>query len=794
MSKNLNWTPQKVYQVSEQMQTAERLRAQDRALIDNQFNGGRPYTPDEVKTYQIHVNVNFLEGARRLSSAINQLNNALVFKERFFTAKSKKGDPEKKDNWSEVFTKNIHKPLKHGESGIRQMFLLKSRNASVALHGIGPIMWMKESRWRGRYIPLEDLLIPTDTLCDFSNLMFFAVNLYLTTAEFFDMTHGDETDSGWDMPTVEKIITELIKPDKIQGDQYFTLIDQPEKRAEWLKQNRYTWAYDAATTIKLRMFFYKDHDTKKWHRCVILREAVGQQAPDKQEKFLYDGSRTSFADQISHIMHVQFGDNSLVAPLKYNSVRGLGVMLYSAVELMNRVRCELAQHVLFNLKTLLKISNPNDRDRPKVLDWSQYSVVEDGVTMIPAQERYQIDSRLVESFQSQMKQLMGESSASYVKDIQAESSQPRTATETNVLSNEANVQVSAMLQSMYGQEEFYWQEEVRRFLDPHSEDPEVKEFQEQCRSDGIPDDLMVFDNWEIAVERVLGAGDQSMATQEASLLLSQRQWMDAPSQRIVERKWVTTISRDPKMGELLVPHNPNMATPGTIAAEDVFATLMLGIPATVRQGIDRTNYVESLIGMMGAKISQISQLDNMGTPQDVIGLQSVGQHIGQNIQILSQDPANKQKVKLYSDEIGKLMNLVKAFQQRQQQAAKAKQPAKESISINYSDAPPDIQRQMEQAAGFQPSQIPPEQADPKLAKAQQQMVLKEKQFNQKQHHQQISFALEQARKHAAASQDLSLDQLRQQHELINKNLTTAVDLHNKMQMQEAQTSTNGEKD
>ncbi len=45
------------------------------------------------------------------------------------------------------------------------------------------------------------------------------------------------------------------------------------------------------------------------------------------------------------------------------------------------------------------------------------------------------------------------------------------------------------------------------------------------------------------------------------------------------------------------------------------------------------------------------------------------------------------------------------LEQQQQQAEQA-QKAKESVMINYKDAPPDIQRQMEQAAGFQPAQTP----------------------------------------------------------------------------------------
>ena len=661
-----------VCKICDEIQKVENLRALDRALINNLFNGGRPYTTDEAEKFQIQVNVNWQEGNKLLQDANRQINNALIFKERLFTATSRGGKPEKRDDYSQTFTRLIHDPLKFGRTGRRHAFLLRSRNAAAALHGIGPIMWLNTFRWLGRFIPLEDLLIPTDTLIDFSNLSMFAVNLYLTQAEFFDMAHGDKVDKGWDVKIVEKILDDLSDPSQMQGsNQTLTFQEQPEKRVEQFKQNRCFLDSDAVKTVKLRMFFFKHPKKGDWYRCAVLRENTP--SVDATKDFIYDGRSEPYCDGIEKILHVQFGDNSLCAPLKWPSVRGLGVMLYSPVECNNRVRCETVQHLLLNLKTLLRVSNPPDRDRPKMLDLSQYSVVEDGVSIIPNTERHQIDPRLVEYVQSQMRQLMSESSASFVQDINDGSSKEMTATETNARVQSVNVQVSAMLQSMYSQEMYYYEEIVRRFLDKNSDDDDVEDFQSKCIAAGIPKALMVASNWKISPERVLGAGDQFIAGQEANSLLGQSQRFDPNSQRIILKKWVTTITRDPAMAELLVPSDQNQATPGTIAAEDVFGTLMNGISASIREGIDRTSYVEALLGLMASKIQQIASIDAMGTPHELIGLKTTGDHIGKNIQILEMDPENKQKVKMYGDALGKLMNEIKAFEQRQQEAAKAAQ-------------------------------------------------------------------------------------------------------------------------
>jgi signal transduction histidine kinase len=234
-----------------------------------------------------------------------------------------------------------------------------------------------------------------------------------------------------------------------------------------------------------------------------------------------------------------------------------------------------------------------------------------------------------------------------------------------------NLQVNAMLQSAYIQEMYLWEEVVRRFLSKNSEDNEVIEFQKQCKKDRIPDFLMVPENWQIDPERVLGGGDQFLAKQEADSLLSQSQRFDPNSQRQILRKWVATTTRNPDMADNLVPNDPVQADAGTFAAEDVFGTLMQGIPTSIREGIERTSYIQALLGMFGSKVQQIMQTGGVGTAENIIGLQTVGQHIEQNIAILEQDATQGEFVKVASDELGKLMNEVKGFQQRLQQQMEA---------------------------------------------------------------------------------------------------------------------------
>lgn len=749
-------SPEKVAEICEEMQRVESLRAKDRALIDNLANGGRPYTPEEVERYSIQINVNWGGLNKKTQDANRQINNATLHVGRFASFKSKGGHPEKRDEYSRKFTENMHAPLKRGGSGKRHYFLLRNRNAMLTLHGLGPILWMNDYGWLGRNVALEDLLIPTDTLIDFSNLLYFAVNLYLTAGELVDMTHGEKTKKGWKLTAVRKILDHLqIYPPDRGSDNWE---NQPERLVELFKQNRCATDTDRVARVKMRLFLFQDPESKKWFRRIILREDIGGVLAKDQFIFKSD---EPFADNINHILHVQFGDNVLNAPLKYPSVRGIGTMLYSPEECSNRMLCQYVQHVFESLLQWFRISDPIDHARVKAIVLRQYGILEDGMSVVPQNERHQIDPQLVESALSKFRQIAAENSSSYVQDINDGTKKEMTAFEARARLSNVNEMVSGTLQGMYLQEGFYYEEVMRRFLQSNPSDEDVKEFQAACKRDGIPDELMKPDNWTVEVEKVLGGGDRMLAQEEASALLTQSPRFDPSKQRIILRKWVLAMTGDSAMADVLVPDMPPKATDGTVAAEDVFATLMRGVPVSLREGIDHVGYVEAMLGMLTASIERVKQADNMGTIQDVVGFETVSGDIQQHLDLMSADESNNERVKQYADHLGKLMNDVKGFAQRLAEAANT---AQEQTGI-------DPQAQAKADSMMMLARVKAEIDQMKADKKAQQGEQKDRQ-------KQISFLLEESRKNQKLTADMKREDIAQRQQLAHEQMTKAMELMN----------------
>lgn len=663
-------TPSDLLKIINDIEYSLLPRSSDLSLINTQFDGGRPFTPEEEKEHQIQVNANFLEGYKIAQDAILQVNTALLYKPRFCTARCVSGRATDRAEFTEKLTNNFNRMLKRGPSGKKFQYRMLNRDGALTLHAVGPMWWSNDYEWMPKFVPLDDLLIPTDTPLDFSDeLGYFGINSWLTPWQLYRMTQSEKRDPGWDKTMGMEILKSLECCRNFSPD-YF---DKPEKMEELWKQRSVYLNSDAVPKLKITTFYHQDTETGQWWRQVLVRENQAVNISDAyKDKFLYNG-KEPFADSVDQIIHVQYANGSVVAPFKYRSLRGLGSILYSVIELMNRLRCQFTQHIFSNLVPLLRVDNPGDRDRPRMLNMQPYSVVEQGITFVKAEERHQIDPRLVETGMAEFRQLMTESSASYVQDIDNGTGKAQTLGEAQIKLQSANKIVSAMLQCSYSQEGFLFEEILRRALNPTSTDPDVKKFQAACKRDGIPSSLMIPEYWEVEIEKVFGAGDQTLAQQQATSILAISPQLDPTSQRKVRRQYIAVMTQNPDLANDLVPKEQAKVTDGRKAAEDVFGTLMQGAEVGLREGIEQRDYVAAMLTMMEAVISRIEQTDQLGTPQEVMGLNNVAQNVSQHIEILSADPAEKAAVVAAGKELGKLMNMVKAYGQRQAEAKQKSQ-------------------------------------------------------------------------------------------------------------------------
>lgn len=771
------------------------IQSQNRVKILDAANCVPPLEPDEALKLGIKVNVNFGGLLVTLTKARSQLLSAFLNNQNFFQVKLPAAPIEHQADWEAFITNEINRPLRDSLSYFE---LHRSRWSSVVTHGVGPMMWMHDDKWLPSFVAMADLRIATDTTLDFKNLSWFARRVSYTPFELLGEATSTNANNHWDAKAVTIILKSYKECNTTDALNNYNWNDDVEKIAELWKQNGGFWGGDAMPSIPLWHFYFLDTDERGvngWYMRVVP-EAQVQGTTDQE--FLWE-SETPVGRAWQELVHCQYGDLSTDAPFKYHSVRGLGYALLEPWFYENITFCRGLQHAHDNFNIWLRTSDPVEKARAQVQEFGNFSMVRSGLTIIPQNERHQIDPELFEAMLSKLKQLQGEASSSYTQASDNGTAKEQTAFETRVKNEQVNAMMSGILLQAFKYESYADKEIARRFCLKNSTDPDIIKFQARCKAKNIPPEWLDIEQWEVEPVTPLGMGNPTIAMSMVEQLMAQRGAYSPQAQQEILHEFTLVTTKDPRKAQRWVPMTGKTTeSDASREAVGLFGTLMTGVPVPLAQSnlIDQIN---ALMPLFAGKIVQITQRDNMATVDEAAGLQNVSSYLSQCIQQLSQDEQAKSKVKQYSDSLGKLNNEMKAVIQRgaeEQQAKADQQKLSESLTIAYKDAPPDVQRQIEQKLGFQPSQMPdPEQESnahqmahelaSTTAKHQQQAAIDQAKFAADQSRQNETHQAQQRRDNASLIAENQRKDALTASELARKKAITDAEVESKKKVEKA---------
>lgn len=700
---------QVVEQLAYELKLADFPRGQNRARINQLFNGWPPYSAEEEQENNIQINVNDLSGTRLAHDARSQLYSAFLKPGKYFSLTTDAGPPHKRQEYSAIATTELNKIMKRS---IDYFECYRSKFASDVLHGIGPAAWESEEALLPDPIGVEDVLIPGKTLLTMKNLPLFMIYRSFTAPELIKLTRGPQVDPGWQMDVVDAVLEWVDRETMELYGSTWPEVWSPEKMQERVKGDGGFYPGDTVPTIDcFDGYFWKDDGKESgWVRRIILDSwgtpaLVGGNLTMQRRRgkkplgngkdlydvtkgqFLYTSGQRYFAQRREHIISFQFADLSAVAPFQYHSVRSLGFLVYALCHLQNRMRCKFNEAVFEALMMYFKVKTMDDAQRALKLDLINRGFIDDTLTPLTAQERYQVNTALVELGINSNSALIEQHASSFTQNSnfskdRVEKTRYQVMAEVNAMTS----LISAGLMQAYQYQEFEDREIVRRAFRPNTKDLGAQLFQSRLKTADFPEKLMCADAWDTQHERVLGAGNQTLEMGIAEWLMTNREKFDPDPQREILRKATFAVTGDPGFSNLLVPEEP-VVSKSIHDAQSASATLLMGLPMALVQGINHQEYAQALLATMASEISKITQRNNVATPEELTGLQNLagqtitgqpikGNGIADHIGVLATNKDDQATVKELSDQLGKLMNLVKAFAQRlqkQQQAAAQKQ-------------------------------------------------------------------------------------------------------------------------
>lgn len=679
-------TPDKLRSAITSLDEVERRRSLNRVRVVETFEGFPPMSQADADKQGLRINCDWKEAPLMFADAAGQYYNAFVGPGEFFSVTIKNAPQEKMTEFNAFVTdqiKTIMTRCEHYDA------LWDNKAAGVVMHGTGLQMWNDPDCWCPDYVAIEDFRCPTDVDLSFRNLPWFAVYRNYTPGEIVEKMGSKNSDPGWNkkaLGIIFKAIEDAPFRESFQNDDWRS----PEKMVERIKEMSGYMTSDAAPSIPMWDCYYKDDKGKILRRVVADQDTPG--LSELKDEWIYTSKDRSVADEWSQVIHLLPGDLSNKPPRKYHSIRSLGFTLVEPAFWLNVTRCYLVQHTIMTFKPWLRVQDPNDRARALFVEIGNSCILQDGVSIVPWEQRHRIDPQLVQFVMSNLKQLMGEAGNTYTQDIDSGTQKERTAYETSVLVNMVNSSLSRLLLKAYKKESYAYREICRRLCKKGSLDADAKEFQEACKKKGIAEDFLNVSKWRIEPTTTLGQGNKQLAISRANQLMQAKTQFPPESQNEILYLWTCAVCEDPALAARLTKRGQQEKV--TNAKHDAalsFGPLMQGVRVDPMGGFSPIEQIETLLEKMGEFLQSV-QAVGLPSMREIFGLHAVEAYVSFQIEQLAQDPREKDRVKQYGDALGQMMNQVKKLQQNVQQAEAAKN---QSNAVDLQERQAEMQQKLQ---------------------------------------------------------------------------------------------------
>lgn len=648
------------------LKTDDTQRALNRAAIDRLFDGEAPFTEKEAIDNHFYTNVQPLMAPRIAQQARQQLSRATMRGRIRFSVDVDLGDMNLAKFVSGEITRLINLPIVRSKAYRTVCFGV---DATLFLHGRGPVIWDDTHRWLPRTLGLEDFKVPSSTFTDFSNLSHFAVYQEISVAELYRKISGKFVDPGWRVERVKRLLDdltkEIVKSERTTDETYF-----PEKVAQTVKEDGAFWASDKVPTARCWWFFELEEVDGRmgWKRYLFSDESDARlRELGDQDDFLFKDESGKIGD-IHQIVQVQYADGCNKAPFRYHSVRGPGYLLYPVMQLLNRLFCRSNDAIFEACNQLFRNVGESDREKLMQVVLSNMSIMPNGVDYVPANERYTVNHNLLKFGMDMMRQYVSENAAAFTAETESGTQKEMTATQVMARVQEAAQLVQGIVATKADYQADQYEEIARRFTITNSRDADVRAFRESALALGLPKEALDFDRWTVRGETALGGGNKVLEMASATELMRARAAFNPQAQQTILRRYATAVLDDAQDAYELVPMEPQGPSKTSMFANIAVGTLLQSVPVQLEEWIILDEYAMILVGLLQTKIAGLVQAQVQPSAETVGGIMFTAQHIEAVIQQIGADEAKQPFAKMLMERLKQIMQPVDGWMAALQQA------------------------------------------------------------------------------------------------------------------------------
>ena len=478
-------SPMAARAIAESLWDDDEERRRQRGTVQGLADGNRPYDPHKLReaNQSFRTNVNWREAESFLQQAVSAFYDIFAESENYATVDVELDNLEDSQRASGMVTEAFD-ALQKSDDTFDYTIQIGLHN--MVLHGCGPIVFNDPTSWKCDVINAGDILLPSKAKSHTKSWEIAVIKVSKLPSEIYQHIKNESAarTAGWDVEEARHLMVCSHHTDSMNKQ------DDWEDYQEKIRNND-LFIDSESDEIDIYNILFKEFDGTISQVMVSATEGTGRWLYRKQGKY-------KSWDQIIHPFYYDRGTGT------HHSVKGLGIKMFGALEIKNRLTCSVVDAAFQQAQTLL---SPNDSDSAQQLSIAQmgpFAVLPPGFTVQqnrlsgvlegPIAVGRQLESTLQSNLSQYRQRLENQLGAN-----------PRSATEIQAIVAQASTLGKTQLQRFYEQLDAFYSERFKRALKATDED--AKAFQAKIKGMGIS--LSALKKAKVTATRSVGAGSAS---------------------------------------------------------------------------------------------------------------------------------------------------------------------------------------------------------------------------------------------------------------------------------------------
>lgn len=673
---------------------AERVRAQNRARINGMWNGNKPWPKLAAKGQGERANFTLREFEGFVAAAKTPYY-ALAFKaERFINLTLDYGDadPSMLAEWALKIATRYQYANEDDDS--LDMHMQRSQ-LQMVVFGSGPMVWEDATDWKATSRMAGQLLLPDDASADIEDWETAGCPRSYLPTKLWDLVKNEESATAmrWNVAAVKRAIMKA-QPDAIVsawGNQWERYEQDIRKSA---------LGFNARSKRIVVADLYQKEFTNRISHFIVLQESDGAVMPEDSEDpnsgflFRHIGRYECFGEFVCPFLYDVGPDG------QWHSVKGAGPKIFDYCSASDKLTMRGLDGAMLATGPVLKAKDTKALSQTAITAIAGATVV--GPDYEVQQQRVMPDLQSPLLMKRDLQSTLQSNTGQYRQRVSEENQEP-TLGQAQMNMQQQNVLGEGDASRYCHQLDRFHKERFRRLLVmgkklyakrknitpvdienetalSASEKGALKFYRGCVVQDGIPEEIMVFENFcRIKAVRLVGNGSSQMRVMIGKEMLSLLPTMNERGRTFALRMFASALG-DETMADAIYPA---YGTPQQADSHISVATLENNALKTPNAEV-AISPEQDHVTHFGVHLKSVAQhaqqiQAGQGDPHELLlHLEQAGPHTHEHLQAIAGDPTRKEQVKGMQQAwlgMSKMMDqLSQQIQAADEAAAKQQQP------------------------------------------------------------------------------------------------------------------------